>query len=186
RLDEAEAWLERFDDGQLRRHPDLAVLGAWIQLLRGHEDEAIRRLSLAEQHADAGPMPDGCECARPWIAVVRAALCRGGVSQMAEDAETAVDALPAASRWRPRRLVLRGVSQALAGDLDAADSTLRSASELALERGASTVLAAAIAQRALIAMNLDEHMRAQLLALQAVEVAPTAARLGEGALELAL
>ena len=186
RLDEAEAWLDCFDEPQLRRHPALAVLGAWIHLLHGREEAALARLALSEAGADAGPMPDGAASAQPWIAVVRAALCREGAARMAEDADAAVDGLPGSSDWMPLALALQGVAQSLEGDLAAADATLRRAANLALERGASTALAAAVAQRALIAMNLDEHARAQLLALEAVEVAPTAARVGEGALELAL
>ncbi|HST17451.1 MAG TPA: LuxR C-terminal-related transcriptional regulator [Gaiellaceae bacterium] len=185
-IDDAESWLACFDEPQLRRYPAIAILSAWVHLLRGRDAEAVHHLELAEQSADTGPMRDGSASARPWLALVRAALCRDGVRQMTEDAHLAVTGLPETSHWRPMALALRGVAEALGGDLEAADATLQEAGELAVERGAATALAAVIAQRALIAMNLDEHTRAQLLALEARQVGPTAARIGEGALELAL
>jgi LuxR family maltose regulon positive regulatory protein len=186
RIEEAESWLACFDESQLRRYPAVAILSAWVHLLRGQEAEAVHHLELAEHSADEGPMCDGSASARPWLALVRAALCRNGVRQMTKDARFAVAELPQDSHWLPMALALRGVAEALGGDPGAADATLREAGELALERGAATALAAVIAQRALIAMNLDEHTRAQLLALEARQVGPTAARIGEGALELAL
>ncbi len=186
RIDEAESWLACFDESHLRRYPAVAILSAWVHLLRGREPEAISHLDLAEHTADVGPMCDGSASARPWIALVRAALCRNGVRQMRHDARLAIAELPETSRWRPMALALRGVAEELGGDPEAADATLKEAAELALEHGAETALAAVIAQRALIAMSLDQHTRAQLLAIEAREVGPTAARIGEGALELAL
>jgi LuxR family maltose regulon positive regulatory protein len=186
RIAEAEAWLACFDESHLQRLPAIAVLSAWVHLLRGREAEAIHDLELAELSADAGPLSDGSASARPWIAIVRAALCRDGVEQMSEDACRAVAELPQTSSWLPTALALRGVAEALGGDPETADATLKGAGDLALERDATTALAAVIAQRALIAMNLDEHTRAQLLAIEARDVGPAAARMGEGALELAL
>jgi LuxR family maltose regulon positive regulatory protein len=186
RIDEAESWLAGFDESHLQRFPAVAILGAWVHLLRGRDAEATRNLALAEHSADAGPMCDGSASARPWLAIVRAALCRDGVRQMTEDACVAVAELPDTSPWMPLALALRGVAEALGGQPDAADATLSEAGELALARGAASALAAIIAQRALIAMRLDEHTRAQLLALEARRVGPPDARIGEGALELAL
>jgi len=186
RIDDAESWLACFDESQLRRFPAVAIVSAWVHLLRGRDAEAVHHLELAEQSADAGPMCDGSASARPWLALVRAALCREGIEQMAEDARLAVAELPERSHWLPMALALRGVAEALAGDAITADATLKKAGELAVERGAATALAAVTAQRALIAMNLDEHTRAQLLALEARQVGPTDSQIGEGALELAL
>jgi LuxR family maltose regulon positive regulatory protein len=180
RIDEAEQWLARFDEQQLEHHPPLAVRSAWVQLLRGHEAKTLRHLALAQSGLDEAP------AIRPWIAAIRAALCRLGVDQMAEDARTAVSELPEDSGFGPTALALEGIAQVVHGDIDAADTTLQRAAALAIQREAPTALAAALAQRALIATHLEDHDRAQLLAREALDVAPTAGSIGNGALELAL
>jgi LuxR family transcriptional regulator, maltose regulon positive regulatory protein len=174
KVDQAEQWLGLFDDAQLEGHPHLAALSAWVNLLEGREAEALRCLAIA----------DGGKSAE--AAVLRAALCRSGPEEMSADAARANTKLPKKSAWRPIALYLAGTAELLRGNSDTADSTLVKAIDTAREQDASATIAAALAQRAVIAAERDEHDRAHELAQEALEAGPPTGRVGRGALEVVL
>jgi LuxR family maltose regulon positive regulatory protein len=183
-----ERWLAWFDDETLAEHPSVALAGAWVHLLRGRPYAATRWLAHAERahlegRADAvsGPL-------EPWLALLRAAMCRDGVEVMLADAEAALHGLDTGSRWRPVAQLLRGVALALVGEADRADESLAEAAEAADSVGARTIAAVAFSERALLADARGDELEADGYAARArVLVDGTELRDGAvGALALAV
>ena len=167
RIGVAEGWLERFDAAELDAYPAVAVLGAWVHALRGRPVEAERWLSAAEGGSFEGTLPDGSTSVRPWIALVRAALCRDGVEQMLTDAEAALSELPAESEWRPTALLLQGAALVLLGNDRRGDAVLASAADAAESVDATATQVTAISERAVVAAHRNDHAAAESLALEA-------------------
>jgi LuxR family transcriptional regulator, maltose regulon positive regulatory protein len=168
RVTTVESWLDRFGgDAQLERYPAVAVLGGWIHALQGQATEAERWLDLATRAGDDGLPADRGESVRPWIALLRAALCRDGVEQMLRDAEVALDELPAGSQWRPTGLLLQGAAYVLLGDEERGDAILADAARAAECSGATDTRVVAISERSLLAADRDEPTAAEALSLQA-------------------
>jgi LuxR family transcriptional regulator, maltose regulon positive regulatory protein len=167
RVTTVESWLDRFGDGQLERYPAVAVIGGWIHALQGQATEAERWLDMATRGGDDGMQPDGSKSVRPWIALLRAAMCRDGVEQMLHDAEGALDELPAGSQWRPTGLLLQGAAYLLQGDDARSDAILADAAEAAAFLGATDTRVVAISERSLLASARDEPTVAETLSLRA-------------------
>ena len=75
-----ETWLGWFDESSdLERHPEIAVLEAWAHGLAGRPSASERWLALAERATLREPLPDGSTSVEPWLAVVRATQCVGGI-----------------------------------------------------------------------------------------------------------
>jgi LuxR family maltose regulon positive regulatory protein len=168
RITIVESWLDRFDDdAQLERYPAVAVIGGWIHALQGQATEAERWLDMATCGKDDKMLPDGSKSARPWIALLRAAICGDGVEQMLRDAESALDELPARSQWRPTGLLLQGAAYLLLGDDERGDGILADAAEAAESLGATDTRVVAISERSLLAAAREEPGAAETLALRA-------------------
>jgi LuxR family transcriptional regulator, maltose regulon positive regulatory protein len=166
-----EDWLDRFgDEAELERYPAVAVIGGWIHALQGQAADAERWLDIAMRGVDDGALPDGSTSARPWIAVLRAAMCEDGVEQMLSDAEGALAELPTGSQWRPTSLLLEGVAYVLLGDDERGDAILAQAAEAAESFGATNTLAVAISERSLIAAARDDPAAAEELSVRAREL----------------
>jgi LuxR family maltose regulon positive regulatory protein len=171
RIASVERWLLPFDDAALlERHPAVALQGGWIHALSGRPADAGRWLEAAERGTFKGTLPDGCTSLRPWIAVLRAALCRDGAYQMLADAETGLAGLPQESLMRPAALLLLGSAHVLLGENERGDAFLRSAAAEAERLGATDTRMVALSQRSLIASARDDPAAAQSLALQAQEL----------------
>jgi LuxR family transcriptional regulator, maltose regulon positive regulatory protein len=163
-----EGWLERFDDDRrLARYPALSVHGAWVHAVRGRPAAAERWLRAAENGRLRGKLPDGSTSTRPWIALLRAAMCREGSEQMLSDAEAAVRELAAGSRWRPTALLVRGVAHLLLGSNDRADACMAEAADAAESVGATDTQAIALSERSLLAAERGDHAGAKVLGLEA-------------------
>jgi LuxR family maltose regulon positive regulatory protein len=160
-----ETWLGWFDDEQLEQYPAVAVLGAWVHLLRGRGAAAKQWLSVGERSSFDGDLPDGSRSLAPWIAVVRAAICRDGVERMRIDAELAVRDLGASSGWRPAANLLLGVAQVLLGEDEQGDESLADAA--AESAGATTTRILALAERSLLLAARGNDAGAEALAVQA-------------------
>ena len=80
-----------------------AVLAAMISALTGKPGQAEGSAEAAEQTAAPASIPDGSASTEPWLALMRALLCRGGVEQMRADAELAARTMAARSFSGPRR-----------------------------------------------------------------------------------
>ena len=156
-----ERCLDLFDVEELARHSELGLAGTWWHALRGRTVEAERWLTMADSVAE----PKASDA--PSSALLRAAVCREGVEQMRSDAEAAVSGLGAADRRRPLALLLLGASQALLGDGETADVTLRRAVDESSVHRSLASGAAALAFRALVGWGRSDEEGADSLALRA-------------------
>src|ERR1017187_3024433 len=69
-------WLE--DHGALESHPAVAVLAAVLAAMTGKPADAERWAKVAERGAATASLPDGSPSIEPWLALLRAILCRDG------------------------------------------------------------------------------------------------------------
>jgi LuxR family transcriptional regulator, maltose regulon positive regulatory protein len=168
RMATVEAWLERFDDGALiRRHPTVAVVGAFAHALSGHGFQAERWLdAAAAADSDVGPLLDGSATARPWVAAGEAMLCRHGPERMRADAELALAELGPLSPWRAPAMWLLANAALLQGDASV-DTRLEDALDAGEQSGATFAATSAAAQRAILALERDDLAAAQALVARA-------------------
>jgi LuxR family transcriptional regulator, maltose regulon positive regulatory protein len=154
-------WLE--DRGALENHPVVAVLGAMLSALTGKPADAERRARIAERgagaaerRAAAASLPDGSLTSEPWLALLRALLCRDGVDQMRADAELAAKTMAAGSFWRASSLLFLGVAHLMADDPDQADVLFADHVAEGRSAGAMTGVCFALAERSLLAIARGE------------------------------
>jgi LuxR family transcriptional regulator, maltose regulon positive regulatory protein len=163
-----EDWLAAFAAAApIEEYPAVGVLAGWIHALRGRAEDAERCLAAAEQGRLDGAQPDGSASARPWVSLLRAALCAQGPDRMAEDVASALAELPSTSPWRPLALVLDGIAALLRADSEAASAAFVAADEAAALTGAAFPRALAHAERALLALAADDADAAEGLAAEA-------------------
>ncbi len=106
----------------MENHPAVAARAAIIPAMTGKPTDAERRAGVAERGATVASRPDGSSSIEPWLALLRALLCRDGVDQMRADAELAVKTMAAGSLWRAASFLLLGTAHLMAGDPDQADA----------------------------------------------------------------
>jgi LuxR family transcriptional regulator, maltose regulon positive regulatory protein len=163
-----ERWLRPFDDpALLSRHPEIAVLGAWVHALRGRPEAAERWAHAIEGAEQPRPMPDGSSL-DAWAAATRALLCRSGVEQMRTDAELAVRDLTAASPFLPAAILLSGAAALLLDD-ERAHAILEQAADAATANGAVWVGLVARSELALLALERGDLTTAKANAALATE-----------------
>jgi LuxR family maltose regulon positive regulatory protein len=168
RLATVQRWFDWFDDhGLIQQYPAVAMLGAWIQALGGHAAAAERWADAAQRGSYEGMLPDGSASIEGWRALLRAKLCRHGVTQMRADAELALQLIPVGSLWRAPAQLLSGIAHLLAGDLGVADAALAEAVELAKDTGATVAASVALAERAILAIGRQDWQAAETLVTQA-------------------
>jgi LuxR family maltose regulon positive regulatory protein len=160
-------WFGWFEANRLvERYPAVAVLGAWTNALAGRPAAAERWADAAERATADAAGPGPAASTDGPLALLRAALCRGGVERMAVDAELALVLAPAASAWQASAQLLLGIARVLAGDLEAADRGLADAAEVGEDTGVDSAMVA-LAERSLLAMAGGEWQRAEALAERA-------------------
>ena len=158
-------WLE--DRGGIEEHPMATVWASMFAALTGRPVEAERWADAVDrwQNRDAA-RPDAPH-AEAWAATLRALLCRRGVEQMLADAGEAVRRFAAAGIVMPLAVLLQGLARVLSGDLDGGDACLADAVSAGERVGGHEALAAALCERALLAIVRGEWSRAEVLAGQA-------------------
>jgi LuxR family transcriptional regulator, maltose regulon positive regulatory protein len=170
RLATVQRWFDWFNDhGLIQQYPAVAMLGAWVQALGGHAATAEQWADAAERGSYRGMLPDGSSIAG-WRALLRAKLCRHGITQMRADAELALTLIPVDSLWRAPAQLLAGISHLLAGDPDVADDLLAEAVEVAKDTGATVAATVALAERAILAIGRQDWRDAEILVEQARSV----------------
>ncbi|HUN32427.1 MAG TPA: LuxR C-terminal-related transcriptional regulator, partial [Trebonia sp.] len=145
-------WLE--DHGAMENHPAVAALTAMVPAMIGRPADAERRAGLAERGAVAGSLPEGSPSAEPWLALMRAVLCRHGPDQMLADAELA--AMTMTGLWRPAALLFLGMAHLMAGDPDQADILFEDQVAEARAAGGTIGTCVALSQRSLLAIARGE------------------------------
>jgi LuxR family transcriptional regulator, maltose regulon positive regulatory protein len=165
---EIESSLARMDsEVALRSDARAAVLAARLHLHRGRLAEAERCAAAAGRSLSSAPRK-AVVAAR--LALVRAAMCAGGVDGMLADAERALERIPADDHWRPYGLLLRGTACRLGDDAERADAILSRAVHAAERLGAHESLALALAERAACATDRGDHDAAAAQLARAREV----------------
>ena len=171
RAQTARRWFQWFEDqGLIDRYPLIVTQGAFLQVLAGQPEDIERRAAAAERGLAASTLAHSGTM-EPWVALLRALLCRDGVEKMRADAEAAVAGLAPGSPWSATALLLEGVALVLAGRADRADPILAHAAEVATHIGDLPAAAAALAQRALIAIARHDWIEAQTLVERGLEIA---------------
>jgi LuxR family transcriptional regulator, maltose regulon positive regulatory protein len=175
RLATVQRWFDWFDDrGLIQHYPAVAVIGAWVQALGGHAAAAERWAAAAERGSYQGTLPDGSASIDGWRALLRAKLCRHGVTQMRADAELALALIPVGSLWRGPAQLLLAISLLLAGDRGLADGDLAEAIEVAEDAGATVAVTVGLAEQAFLAIGRQDWREAEILVEQARSVVGTA------------
>ena len=101
RVATVERWLGWLEDrAAMESYPAIAVLAAMFCALTGKPAHAERWADVAERGAAVTSLPDGSPSIEPWLALIRALLCRDGVEQMRADAELAARAMAPGSFLR--------------------------------------------------------------------------------------
>jgi LuxR family maltose regulon positive regulatory protein len=121
--------------------------------LTGKPADAERRARIAEHAAAAvTSLPDGSPTIEPWLALLRAMLCRAGPDQMRADAELAAATMAAGSFWRTASILYLGLAHLMAGDPDKADVLFEDAAAEGHAAGGAIGACVALAERSLLAM----------------------------------
>jgi LuxR family maltose regulon positive regulatory protein len=143
-------WLE--DHGAMDRHPAVAVLAAVLSAVTGKPADAERWARVVEQGVITANLPDGSASIEPWLALLRALLCRDGVDQMRADAEFAATTFAPGSFWRSTPVVALGIAHLMADDPDRADVLFEDTVAEAQAGGGATDACIALAERSLLAI----------------------------------
>ncbi len=186
RIGVVEGWLSLFAGPQLDRYPAVALVGAWVHARRGRTAQARHWLAAAGRGPVDRPLPDGSTSLRPWIALLRSAMCEDGVEQMLRDARVALAELPEESCWRPTALLLEGTALALLGDSVPADAALALAVETGEPRGAKDACVTALSVRAVLASERGDHASGDSLAEEARRVGAGAECIAAAVLQIAV
>jgi len=148
-------WLDAFSAATIAEHAPLAVCAAHGALAAGHAEEAERWAGCAataiahDVDGARGRSLDG------GLALVNAAIARGGARTMRDAAARARELVPEESAWRPMASLLTGVAEYLLGHGAAAARALDEMTELGGD-SAPGVTGASLAQRAMIAIEAGE------------------------------
>jgi LuxR family maltose regulon positive regulatory protein len=154
-------WISILEEAvRIEEHPGVAVLAARLHAQRGEAAEAERCLAAAVDGASgAGPAPPGAQVPA-HIELVRAAMCAEGVEAMLAAAESALSRLEPDDCWRAYGLLLQGTGYALLGERERADAILGRAVNAARRLGSTETHALALTERALVAAEDGERVRA--------------------------
>ena len=159
-------WFGWLGDRQgIERHPMVTVLAALIYAWMGWPAEAERWADVVDGWQDRDRAHDPAVAG--WAALLRAFMCRRGVGQMRADADEAAHRFAEQGIVTAGPALLHGMAGILCGDLDEGDAFLEDAVSIGEKTGAHEILAAALAERALLAMARGQWRQAQALAGQA-------------------
>ena len=153
RVATAERWFGWLKEhGAAANQPTAAVLAAMISALTGKPGEAERWAEAAERAAAVASLPDGSASIEPWLALMRALMCRDGAEQMRTDAELAAGTMAAGSFWRNSATLYLGMAYLMAGDTGRADVLFEDVAAGGHPGGPAVGVCVALAQRSLLAI----------------------------------
>ena len=148
----AERWFRWLQDhADVEDYPAAAMLAALLAALTGKPDDAERWARAAERGAAVTSLPDGSPSLQPWLALLRALLCRDGAAQMRADAELAAATMAGGSFWRTSAILYLGMAHLMAGDPDKADVLFADAIAEGQPGGVTVGPCVALAERSLLA-----------------------------------
>ena len=147
-----QRWLAALGDQSIEAYPPLAVLSGWMAVLSGQGVEADRWAAVATGASFDEVPADGTASFPSTRAMLRAAMCADGPSQMLADAELALAEEPAWSPWRDMALSLVGEAHLLGGRPEDAARFFAEASQRAGTTGNAGVKVRCDTHLAMIAM----------------------------------
>ena len=162
-------WLE--EHGAIENRPSVAIMAAMVAAMTGKPAAAERWARLAEGGAVAANMPDGSPTTEPWLALLRALLCRDGPDQMRADAELAARTLAAGSFFRAAATLYLAMAHLMAGHRDRADLVFEDQVAQGRVLGVMVGPCVALAERALLAIGQGAWEQAEQYVSQARSVA---------------
>ncbi len=117
RIGRVEGWLASFSEHQLESSDRLALAAAYVHLVSGSIEDAMRWRAAADgARARGSEDPGEADHLEAAGAVIDAWCAVGGVAAMHDSAERAASLLPDHSAWQPATSFLRGTAALLAGD----------------------------------------------------------------------
>jgi LuxR family maltose regulon positive regulatory protein len=156
RMDTIRRWLAWFDTGdRVSRHPEVAALAAIFEALLAEPAAAERWAKTATRDVGRSARADDRDVAR-LLRVMDAVLCQSGVEQMRIDAEAAAATLGSGVPLRAAAHLFSGVAAVLAGTPNEADRQLVLAIDVGRGFSASSTVDAALALRAVIAIDRQD------------------------------
>jgi LuxR family maltose regulon positive regulatory protein len=158
-------WLE--DRGGMQGHPMAAVLAALASALTARPVDAERWANVVDHWQYGDPARPGDPSTEAWAALVRAILCRHGLTRMRDDADEAVARFATESFVTSAPALMQGIARVLSGDLDGGDAALEDAASVAEKISSYEDLVLALCERALVAFERSEWDRAEVLAGEA-------------------
>ena len=160
RVATAERWLGWLEDrAAMGRYPAIAALAVMFYALTGKPARAELWADVAERGAAVTRLPDGSRSIEPWLALLRAVLCRDGVEQMRADAELAATTMAPGSFLRTASLTYLAAAHLMAGDLDRADVLFGDAVAEGRVGGVMLGPCIALAERSLLAIGRGDWER---------------------------
>ncbi len=144
-------WLE--DRGAMESRPSVVVMAAMVAAMTGKPAAAERWATIAERADAAVSPPDGSTTTEPWLALLRALLCRGGPDQMRADAELAARTMAAGSFFQAAATFFLATAHLMAGDRDRANILFEDQVAQGRVVGAMIGPCMALAERALLAIG---------------------------------
>ena len=160
RVATAERWLGWLEDrAAMGCYPAIAALAVMFYALTGKPARAELWADVAERGAAVTRLPDGSRSIEPWLALLRAVLCRGGVEQMRADAEVAATTMAPGSFLRTASLTYLATAHLMAGDLDRADVLFGDAVAEGRVGGVMLGPCIALAERSLLAIGRGDWER---------------------------
>src|SRR4051794_32261439 len=157
------SWLSRFGDDDVAAVPELALSTAAVHLVHGDRDLVEHWGAAAERASAVGADRDTVDAG---VAIMRAAVCRNGLADMAAQAEIAYAAAADDSPWQSLSCLLQGVAAHLQRDPARARAYL----EEGARRGgiaAPAIQVLCLAQLALLAIDAVDWSEAETLASRA-------------------
>jgi LuxR family maltose regulon positive regulatory protein len=163
-----ERWLEWLEQhGGIEGHRAIAARAAIHFVATGRPAKAERWADLLERWPPGQAVQPDQAAAEAQAALLRAMLCRRGIEQMRADAAEAVRRFEAAGITSPTPIFYHGIAQLFSGDRDGGDTSFKEAVSIGERVGAHEIMAAALHERALLAMARNQWSLAGDLAGQA-------------------
>ncbi len=159
-------WLERFDEEQIARSPELSLCAAHSQLAAGDVGAAEHWARVVAGELERSPAGKKGRSLAAGIAIVEAAASRHGLERMAKDAGRASACEREGSPWRGLCALLLGVAEHLAGAREEARASLEDGARRNARR-APGVETLCLAQLALMAFEDGDQGSAAELAERA-------------------
>ena len=160
------SWLSRFGADDVAAVPELALSTAAVHLVHGKRDLVEHWGAAAERAARANAVSADRDSIDAGVAIMRAAVCRSGLTDMAGQAEIAYALTADDSPWQSLACLLQGV----AAHLTRAPGRAREYLEEGARRGgvaAPAIQVLCLAQLALLAIDAADWNQAETLASRA-------------------